>query len=119
MLLRYDIGGIVGVEAEARLLPLRRLIGLHRTGRFLPSLFPRDRRVDRSLVALRVHDALNAGASQRDIAIALFGSERIASDWRAVSDSLRSRVRRLVREARRLAGGGYRGLLGRGPDDKG
>ncbi|QNG49728.1 DNA -binding domain-containing protein [Sphingobium yanoikuyae] len=77
----------------------------------------RNRPLDRWLMALRVQDALIAGASQREIAIALFGAERIPVDWRSASDSLRSRVRRLVREARILAGGRYRGLLGRhGPE---
>lgn len=111
VLLRYRMMGIV--DAEAKLLPLRRLIALSRTGRFSRTLFPPDRRIDRWLDALRVHDALRCGASQREIAIALFGQERIPSDWRAASDSLRSRVRRLIRDAHRLAGGGYRKLLGR------
>ncbi|WP_407072274.1 DNA -binding domain-containing protein [Sphingomonas koreensis] len=98
---------------DARLLPLRRLAGLFRTGRFLPALFPREHRVERLIDVLRVHDALSAGASQRDIATGLFGPERIPADWRAASDSLRSRVRRLVRDARHMAAGGYRGLLRR------
>ncbi|WEK02181.1 MAG: DUF2285 domain-containing protein [Candidatus Sphingomonas phytovorans] len=113
VLLRYALQGVVGAGAEARLAPLRRLVGLYRTGRFLPALFPPDRRVERALAALRVHDALSAGASQRDIAMVLFGTERIPADWRTASDSLRSRVRRLVAEARRMAGGGYRWLLRR------
>ncbi len=115
ILLRYAIHGAVDRDTEARLLPLRRLAGLFRTGRFLPALFPVERRIERLIDVLRVADALEAGASQRDVAAALFGSERVSSDWLGVSDSLRSRVRRLVREARRLAAGGYRGLL-RGDD---
>lgn len=98
-------------------MPLRRLAALCRTGRFLPALFPRDPQLDRLIQILRVHDALAAGASQRDIAIHFFGNERIPRDWRVASDSLRSRVRRLIREARRMAGGGYRLLLGRGAAD--
>ncbi|MGS1016137.1 DUF2285 domain-containing protein [Allosphingosinicella humi] len=113
VLLHYALHGTVGPKAEAELIPLRRLIGVLRTGRFLPALFPHDRRVGRWLVTLRVQDALCAGASQRDIAMVLFGSERIPVDWRIASDSLRSRVRRMIREARRFAGGGYRKLLGR------
>lgn len=111
VLLRYAMQGFVGQRTEARLLPLRRLAGLLRTGRFLPALFPAERRVERLIDVLRVADALSAGASQREIAAVLFGSERISSDWRAVSDSLRSRVRRLAREARRMATGGYRGVM--------
>ncbi|WP_157926316.1 DNA -binding domain-containing protein [Sphingomonas koreensis] len=112
VLLRYRLTGAIGRSTEDRLLPVRRLAGLFRTGRFLPALFPVERRVERLIEILRVHDALSAGASQRDIAVALFGPDRISSGWRTVSDSLRSRVRRLAREARRLAGGGYRALLG-------
>ena len=118
VVLRYALQGVVGATAEMRLAPLRRLIGLYRTGRFLPALFPPDRRVERALTALRVHDALHAGASQRDIAAALFGTERIPADWRTASDSLRSRVRRLIGEARRMAGGGYRRLLRREGDEE-
>lgn len=119
VLLRYRLAGIVGEGTEARLLPLRRLAGLYRTGRFLPALFPPDPRVERSLMTLRVHDALMAGASHREIAIALFGAKRIPVDWRSATDSLRSRVRRLVRDARGLANGGYRKLFRRPPPEEG
>lgn len=111
VLLRYAMQGFVGQRTEARLLPLRRLAGLLRTGRFLPALFPAERRVERLIEVLRVADALSAGASQREIAAVLFGSERVSSDWRTASDSLRSRVRRLAREARRMATVGYREML--------
>lgn len=111
MLLRYAVEGTVGLDTEARIMPLRRLAGLLRTGRLLPALFPRERRVERMIEVLRVADALSTGASQREIAAGLFGSERVSSDWCGVSDSLRSRMRRLVREARRMAAGSYRGLM--------
>lgn len=109
VLLQYRLHGLA--TAEARLLPLRRLIDLYRHGRFARSLFPRDPRIARGIAMLRVHDALGAGASQREIGIALFGVERVAEDWNDRSDSLRSRVRRLVREARAMARGGYRLLM--------
>lgn len=112
VVLRYSLIGEVGRATDTRLMPLRRLAGFLRTGRFIPALFPAERRVERLIEVLRVADALDAGASQRDIAAALYGSDRISSDWRTASDSLRSRVRRLVREARRMAAGAYRGLLG-------
>jgi hypothetical protein len=109
VLLHYLLHGVS--SAEPRLIALRRWLGLVRTGRFMASLFPTDPRIERALLVLRVHDALADGASQRDIARALFGEERLASDSARSSDSLRSRVRRLVREARRMAQGGYRSLL--------
>lgn len=111
VLLRYAMEGTVGQCTEARLLPLRRLAGLLRTGRFLPALFPAERRIERLIDVLRVADALSSGASQREIAAVLFGSERVSSDWRIVSDSLRSRVKRLVRRARKTRANGYRQIL--------
>lgn len=104
IVLHYAIQGIE--SAAPKLLPLARLVDIVRNGRFSRSLFPSDTRIDRHILALRVHDALVAGASQREIADVLYGE---ASP--ELADSLRSRVRRLVREARRMASGGYRSLL--------
>lgn len=111
VLLHYRLRGLAC--AEQRLLPLRRLLDLCRHRRFARSLFPRDPRIDRWVDVLRVHDALSGGASQREIGAALFGHERVHRDWSEGSDSLRSRVRRLVREARDMARGGYRQLMRR------
>ena len=107
VILHYRLAGLV--DAEPKLLPLRRLIGLVRHRRFLRTLIVPDARMARHLLALRVHDALAAGATQREIAEMLFDADE--ADDRA--DSLRSRVRRLAREARRLAGGGWRTLMRR------
>lgn len=109
VLLHYRLRGIG--TAQARLLPLRRLLDLSRHGRFTRSLFPRDPRIARGIAMLRVHDALREGASQREIAAALFGHAQVDGGWNGRSDALRSRVRRLVREARAMAGGGYRQLM--------
>ena len=111
VVLIYRLRGIAG--AVTKILPLRRLLHLCRYRRFAASLFPEDRRIDRWIELLRVHDALADGASQREIAAALFGPERVAQEWAVTSDSLRSRVRRLVSDARAMAGGGYRSLLHR------
>jgi len=111
VLLRYRLAGVP--SAEARLLPLRRFLHLCRHRRFSAVLFPADRQVERGLVVLRVHDALADGASQRDIARELFGADRVLPGWAGESDSLRSRVRRLVAEARAMAAGGYRLLMRR------
>lgn len=105
---------LVGVASAApRILPLRRLLALARHGRFAASLFPADPRIARGLDILRVADALADGASQREIAAALFGQERAVTEW-SHEDSLRSRVRRLVRDAREMARGGWRQLMQRG-----
>jgi hypothetical protein len=112
VLFQYRIRGLT--SAEARLLPLRRFLDLCLHRRFARSLFPHDPRIDRWIDMLRVHDALGESASQREIGEALFGDERVRRDWSEGSDSLRSRVRRLVRDARAMARGGYRLLMRRG-----
>jgi hypothetical protein len=95
-------------SAQAQILPLRRLLDLCRTGRFSVSLYPHDRRVMRWLFALRVHDAVQAGTSQREIARVLLGGDERACEAARRSDSLRSRIRRVAAEAQRLAAGGWR-----------
>jgi hypothetical protein len=109
VMFEYGLRGVA--SAEPKILPLRRLLDVCRNGRFSVSLYPPDRRVDRWIVALRVHDAVRAGASQRDIARVLFRDDPAVSEGGDRADSLRSRVRRLVADARRLAGGGYRALM--------
>ena len=113
VLLNYRLCGLS--SAKTRLLPLRRFLDLCRHRRFTRSLFPRDASIDRGIEMLRVHDAIGQGASQREIGVVLFGDERVARDWVRESDALRSRVRRLVHEARAMARGGYRQLMRRRP----
>jgi hypothetical protein len=107
--LEYLLHGVR--SAEPRLLTLRRLFSLCRHRRFARTLFPADPRQPRLVAMLRVSDALAVGASQREIAAELFGREAMTRDWNGRSDALRSRLRRLVREARAMAKGGYLDLL--------
>ena len=44
-------------------------------------------------------------------AIELFGDDRVASEWRTASDSMRLQIQRLIRDANKLVNGGYLGLL--------
>ena len=81
---------------------------LCRHRRFMPSHFPQEKCTSRWIKALRVHDGLSAGASQRDIAIALYGARRVADEWQGNSDAMRASIRRLIKTARALASGGYR-----------
>jgi hypothetical protein len=92
-------------------MTLRRLVSLLDRGSFPKSQFPREPRASRWLVALRAHDAVAAGASQREIAEVLFASLYRASGWKTDSDFLRLRVGRALRLARRMAAGEYRVLL--------
>lgn len=98
-------------EMDRKVLSLRRLCLCCRLRRMPRSLYGPEPQAGRWIDKLRVVDAANVGASQRDIAVALFGERRVAAEWSRGSDCLRLRVQRLVREGRRMVGGGYRGLL--------
>lgn len=60
--------------------------------------------------ALQVLDGLAAGASQRELAAAIFGDAAVARGWRPDS-ALRAQVRYLIRRARALMAGEYRSLI--------
>lgn len=105
--LRYSLAGFRGVEAKA--LTLNRLCHLRRRHAFAKSLYPPETRAPRYAMMLRAWDGAKAGASQREIAVALFGETAVRRDWEA--GFLRTRVQRLIRGAQALIGGGYRRLL--------
>lgn len=107
--LRYALSGFK--HLETRILSLRRLVGLHQQGRFLSKLYPIETKAERWALAARAHDAWRAGASQREIACALFGEKAVRDDWHDGSDYLRLRTRRLLRYATAMINGGYAGLL--------
>ena len=60
--------------------------------------------------ALQVLDGLAAGASQRELAVALFGSAAVAHGWQP-DGALRAQLRYLIRRARGLMAGEYRSLI--------
>jgi hypothetical protein len=109
VLLKHQLAGLAGLSPK--ILALRRLIALTKTRRFGVSLFPVAPQTARIVAALQVFDGLLAGASQHDLAVALYGEDRVAAEWNGKSDSMRSRVRRLVRLAHDLAAGGWQRLL--------
>lgn len=96
---------------EPAISTLRRFLYLCRSGDILPDRPVSDRTRHRALSMLRVHDALTAGASIRDIGIMLFGLARIEAEWRDPGESLKSQCRRLIAAARTMAAGGYKELL--------
>lgn len=107
--LRFDLAGFA--RLEGKLLTVRRLLSLWRRGRFLTVLFQPLAGLPQRLEALRVADARADGASHREIAVALYGEQRVRAEWGGCSDFLLSRVRRRVAEAQRMQRGGYRSLL--------
>ncbi|MFT3966310.1 MAG: DUF2285 domain-containing protein [Sphingobium sp.] len=96
---------------QSRLRTLRRLLDLERLGRPRTQDDVPDARGVRLAFVLQVLDGYDAGASQREIAIALFGRERVRTDWNGYSDYLRSRICRAIRLGQSLCDGGYRNLL--------
>lgn len=63
---------------------------------------------------LRVTQALDGAlceASQREIAVALYGRVRVSDDWNDPGEYLRDGVRRAIRRGRLLMNGGYRHFL--------
>ena len=114
VVMHYRLHGVC--SAMPKILPLRRMLELCRHRRFASSLFPLDRRMARWSSLLRVHDAALSGARQREIGALFFGSDAVEENWRSASDFLRSRTRRLIKDAVKMASGGWRHLMGGGPD---
>lgn len=98
---------------------MKLLVGLRDTGRLAPISARPGARTPRWIETLRAHDGRRQGASQRDIALALFGERRVREDWTGASDYMRMRVHRLLAAAEVLVAGGYRRLLGNGPREPG
>ena len=107
--LTYRLQGLDMLGAQ--LLALRRLETLHRTGCIPVSLFPAARRISRWTRVLETLDALASSPTQRAVAVRLYGTPAVLDGWSATSDSMQSRVRRLIAEARRLAKGGFLDLV--------
>lgn len=63
-----------------------------------------------TMQSLQALDGHLAGASERDIAIAIFGARMVMEKWHGDSE-LRAKVRYLIRRGRNLMNGGYRSLL--------
>lgn len=97
--------------SETRWRGFKRLNDLVRTETLRTKFYPADlgaRRLSRVLQAL---DGYLAGATQREVAIALFGAERVEADWRDPRNHLCDQVRRAIRRGRDLMNGGYLKLL--------
>lgn len=98
-------------RVSAKILTLRRLTALCRLGRFPETLFPPERRARRWAMALQAWDGRLAGASHRDIARVIHGEATVRDHWYGKSDHMRTQIKRLLRTANALIGGGWRHLL--------
>ena len=100
--------------ATARLLAVREALESYRSAgktlRVSTSVAGRSRTDLFHMRALQAFDATVAGASHRDIADVLFGSD-VACGWSSDSD-VRAQVRHLIKRARHYVNRGYFALLG-------
>lgn len=99
LLLDHHLFGLT--SAEPKMLALKQLVAISRTGEMPVGLLPRETRAPRWILELRTADAVAAGANQQEIARALFGQSIARAHWRNESASYRLRVQRLVRAARK------------------
>jgi hypothetical protein len=109
--LAYQLAGTDALDR--RLLALRRLAALQLRGRLPRFLFEEHARAGRWSWLVATLEALAIDPSHRAVATRLFGADTVAAEWDGRSDYLRSRVRRLVAEARHMATGGHVALLRR------
>ena len=81
---------------------------LHTWGLFRSERFPAEPRGARLRMILQALDGSLACASHRDIAVEIFGSDRVAETWRDPRCHLRDAVRRAISRGRMLMMDGYR-----------
>ena len=99
----------VGPRLRCQAIALGSLLALHRGDSLAAWRPPSDPRLPRLVTALRVLDALCAGASLRRIGDVLLPDR--GADWPGSGESAKSRVRRIVALARRLELGGAAAIL--------
>lgn len=98
-------------QAETKLRLLRCLRALRETGELPVKLFlphPYARRAATVLLAL---DGYLAGLKHREIAIAMFGEERVEREWSDAGEHMRDAVRHAIVRGIALMKGGYRTFL--------
>ena len=96
---------------RTRLQAVRRLNDLMRHRSLRPVHYPREPRGLRLARVVQAFDWAEAGASHREIAVALFGRARVERDWHAAHNPLRDHVRRAIARGRQLTQTGYRQFL--------
>lgn len=103
--------GRLAVRKE-ELLTIDRFRAFRQNGRFDESLFPRHPRAERWMMVLRTLEfaPLDSEPNYLAMAGALFRSENVRH-WTEENEWIRSRLRRVVTEARALVNGGYLNIL--------
>jgi hypothetical protein len=96
---------------KARLQAVKRLADLVKHGTLRPSLYRRERQSVRLARVIQALDGWLAKAQQREVAVSLFGRERVERDWQDPRNHLRDHVRRAVAYGRELMASRYRRFL--------
>ena len=106
------VGAVVASrDLKSHLRSLERFSGLI-TGMSAPSnSLLRGAKPQRLGLILRILDGRLAGASYREIAIVLFGRDRVERDWDQSDNHLKNCIRRAAQRGKTLMEGGYRNLL--------
>lgn len=112
VVLHFEVTGFKQLCPKLR--TLTRLEAFHRLGRFPRFLFPVETRAVKWARALQAYDGMLAGASQREIAVALMGEAFVREEWNGRSDFLRARVQRMLQYGRKMVNGGYKAILAEG-----
>ena len=102
------IAALIAIDDDlpSRIEALNRLWHAHRGTRVPPDTRMTRQQRGRLRLMLQAYDGRGRGASYRDIAIAVFGTERVAADpWK--TSALRDRVIGLVEGGSTLISGGY------------
>lgn len=103
--------GLTPQALAAQIVAIRRLTDFLESGRLRPALYPPPSSPQRLLNNLRALDGHMAGASFRQIAVALWGEKTVAAEWGAERRPIYFQVRRTIARGYVLMRGGYRRLL--------
>ena len=99
-------------DQQRKIMALNRLLSVARFKRIDPNNFKPHPRSRRLRFTIQVLDGMLAGASHREIAIQLYGAEKVAQDWNDPGNSLKDQIRKTLRRGRDLMNGKYHNLAG-------
>jgi len=99
-------------DQQRKIMALNRLLSVAKFKCIDPNNFKPHPRSRRLRFTIQVLDGMLAGASHREIAIQLYGAEKVAQDWNDPGNHLKDQIRKTVRRGRDLMNGKYRNLAG-------
>lgn len=99
VMLQHHLQGFA--RAEQKVHAFRQLAAIATDGKISAGLLPREPRAARWILELRTADAMISGATHQEMAQIFYRSATRQPGWRSENNSLRLRVQRLVRAAKR------------------